>query len=92
MWRVSKAVLRFPVIFRLYINDMRTTARHEVDCLAHGGMVMSLTVQERAMRLVRALEDAGKKVRKVIIRGRDIEVELDTGPVGDDYDLVEYRR
>lgn len=53
---------------------------------------MSLTVQERAMRLVRALEDTGKKVRTVIIRGRDIEVELDTGPVGDDYDLVEYRR
>ena len=53
---------------------------------------MALTVQERAMRLVRALEDAGKKVRKVIIRGRDIEIELETGQVRDDYDLVEYRR
>jgi hypothetical protein len=92
MHRNFKAVLRILVISGFHAHDARETAEHEVDCPACGGMVMSLTVQERAMRLVRALEDAGKKVRKVIIRGRDIEVELDTGPVGDDYDLVEYRR
>jgi hypothetical protein len=51
-------------------------------------MVMALTVQERAMRLVRAFEDAGKKVRKVIIRGRDIEIELETGQARDDWEMA----
>jgi hypothetical protein len=55
-------------------------------------MVMALTVQDRAMRLVRVLEEAGKTVRKVIIRGRDIEVELETRQVGDDFDLVDYSK
>jgi hypothetical protein len=55
-------------------------------------MVMALTVQDRAMRLVRVLEEAGKTVRKVIIRGRDIEVELETGQAGDDFDVVDYSK
>ena len=52
---------------------------------------MSLTNEQRAVKYLKAFEDEGKTVRKIIIEGKKMEVEFEpqkvelTGPDGVDW-------
>lgn len=47
------------------------------------------TTSQRAVSLVEAMESRGKTVRRVIVDGRRIELELANGEPVDDFDAVD---
>lgn len=52
---------------------------------------MSLSNEQRALRYMEALERAGKVVRKVVIEGNRVELELVTSEKLSPFDMVDMK-
>ncbi len=53
--------------------------------------VMAKKLEEQALSLLTTSESAGKTVRRVVINGRRIEIELSRADDGDDFDWIDMR-
>jgi hypothetical protein len=51
----------------------------------------ALTTEQKAIRLLQALERSGRAVSSVVVEGRRIEVKLGGGPIVDEFDGVKMR-
>lgn len=51
----------------------------------------SATTEQKAIRLLHALERAGKAVSSVVVEGRRIEVKFDGGLPSDEFERLEMR-
>ena len=49
------------------------------------------STEQRALKLLKTLEDAGKSVRRIAIDGRRIEVELSSEGSEDEFDGIDMR-
>lgn len=48
-------------------------------------------IEQKALNMLRAFEQAGKSVTRVTIEGRKIELELSSGEGGDEFDGIDMR-
>lgn len=55
-----------------------------------GQLAMS-NIEKKALGLLKAFEDAGRSVDRVVIDGRRIEIELSSGENKDDFDRIDMR-
>lgn len=51
----------------------------------------SATTEQKAIRLLQALERTGKAVSSVVVEGRRIEVKFEGGLPGDEFERLEMR-
>ena len=49
------------------------------------------TTEQKAIRLLQAVERAGKAVSSVVVEGRRIEVKFDGGQLVDEFERIEMR-
>lgn len=47
---------------------------------------------DKAIAAKERCEKAGHPVRKIVLDGRRIEIEFATGPIADDFDLLDFKR
>lgn len=54
-------------------------------------MSSATTTEQKAIRLLEALERAGKAVTSVVVEGRRIEVKFEGGTTADEFDRIDMR-
>ncbi|MCK0103336.1 hypothetical protein [Pseudohalocynthiibacter sp. F2068] len=54
-------------------------------------MSSATTTEQKAIRLLQALERAGKSVSSVVVEGRRIEVKFEGVPTVDEFERIEMR-